>query len=339
MELQLRAGGQGLLLLQDEPSETFVFQAPDFPLFISFWSLLPSVPPGCHPFSPATPSPRLPSQHTAFLLHGIWLFCSNWGRWRTWQPPPLQITSALSFSLCLEKQTLLLLLVIVSFGLPHGNRISNIPMFPPPENVSWFLRSSALEKLSFCVGLCNCALSALSCLSSVFSRSRQRYFQHLPGWWAACREIQLPSLLGPNARPRPVHAGRVPAAEAGLAGLFSHRCCRQHPVLEPASPSQTGASQTERGSALGELQGRWLLYQVFYILWMPFFAPSMCWERQENTWQCSPHINLTFAFIFHGSVFCIQLDKCEDHTRVVPVNYGWDFSLMRLLLGEMVFVP
>lgn len=43
--------------------------------------------------------------------------------------------------------------------------------------------------------------------------------------------------------------------------------------------------------------------RYFTFLWMPFFASSMCWERQENSWQCSPCVNLTFAFTFHG--FCI----------------------------------
>lgn len=114
----------------------------------------------------------------------------------------------------------------------------------PLPNHTWlyFLRSMALKSL---------ILKTLCFFFpfSVFSCSRQCCFQHLPRQRAASCEIQLPSLLGLNARHQSGSTGYISASETDLAGLFSCCCCRQLTVLEPACYCSTGISQTECGSA------------------------------------------------------------------------------------------
>lgn len=155
---------------------------------------------------------------------------------------------------------------------------------------------------------------------SVFSRSRKHYLQHLPRWRAACCALQLPSLLGLDAWPQSASVGRTSASETDLSGLLSGHRCRQRPVLESAGCGSAGLPQAECGRALGQSQGRRILYQVVYTTWMPCFACHYgCWSRCGKR-----RIMATFAMWktrvhFH---FSRLRDRAYDWTSV-ETTCGW----------------
>lgn len=77
-------------------------------------------------------------------------------------------------SLCLEKQTPLPWLLIVSLGLSHGNGILTCiltsPTWLPPEDTwLWFLRNSTLRRLTSLHRCSHCALCAVFSFFSIFT--------------------------------------------------------------------------------------------------------------------------------------------------------------------------
>lgn len=192
----------------------------------SSYSTLAHGPPGCHPFSPAIPSPQwLPSQHST-----PWHRLQYLGEMENWHPTPSDHISFIIFLMPREADSALVELSL--FGLPHGNRITHSRMFPPSwEYVIWFLRRVLWRSFSF---LCRDCVTVLSppCLvfSSVFSFQTVLFSAFARGECICC-EIQLLSLLGPNAR-----LGQ---------SAWTYPCCREvglcWPFLPPPSPTAPSA--------------------------------------------------------------------------------------------------